>query len=431
MAKGSKQKGKKPTEKQLETIRIRLAPFLKNNPTSKIERVDFPGEGVAVTSPWGDTSLELFLPSKPEPLIQALNSVILPERFTAIWHLDTKSLEVIYTVYGIEEKDRSFAFTFNDVTYECTYGDSSDRLLLLAEHYFPIAARSVTDYRNLDDYSDYVLAEKGIKGVPRIPSAKPVSFWIKGLDEWNPDVVLVLATHLNFYMTYYDTSSAQILIHSPVSETFAMQPETRFCEGSFPPEIRGRLIEETLLHFWRASREDSDPIRSFLNNYLILEYAAFFYIDDSVKRNVRKCLIDPTAIVDIDGLTQRLVEAIGEKMQEDQRIQHMLKNCVRPKLVWQEIEKNRNFFSSQQKFDGGFVLEPMITPQTSEKEFSANWELTFERKIRSIRNALSHGKEQRTLSTISPTTRNFQLLERWVPPIAVAAREVMVYREIA
>jgi hypothetical protein len=431
MEKVSNDTKKSKTDSKLEHARNLLAPFLRNNSASSVKRIKQPFNGIAVTEPWGDTSIQIVLPSKPKALVEALNNVFLPERFTAIWHLDTETFEIIYTVYPIAEAGRSFSFVHNGVTYECEYADSSTTLLLLAEHFYPTGEPpSTTEYRNLAPYSDFVLSKQHVKGFRKIPDAKPVSFWIRGL-KWDPDVALDLARHLNFFMSYFDTQSAQIMMHSPVSETTAMQPETRFRAGAFPKQIISRPIEENLFHFWRATKEDSDPIRCFINNYLILEYAAFFYIDETVKRNIRKCLIDPNGAVDIEAQTRRLVEALGEKIQEDQRVQHVLKNCVTPKVVWQEIQRNRDFFSQGWKFDGGFSLEPMITKETTEKEFSINWEITFEKKIRSIRNALSHSKELRSLSTISPTARNFELLQAWVPPIAVAAQEVMVYRDIA
>ena len=413
-------------------MKERLAQFQANNPSSTIDQSD--AGPPTINKPWGDTSLTILLLESPNlnDIIDALNNLILPERFTAIWHVDTQELEVIFTVFPVssEESNRSFEFTHRGNTYQCAFGESSKRVLLLAEYAYPVEA-SPTDYRNLIQFSNYVFAERGVKGVRKIRGAKPLSFWIRGLKQWQADLALDMARHLNFYMAYYDTQSPQILIHSPTAEIAAMQPETRFREGRFPKTITGRQIDENLLHFYTAASENTDPIRCFINNYLILEYAAFFYIQETSRRNVRQCLADPSARNDFDTLTRRILEAIGEKMQEPQRVQHILKHCVRPKLIWDEIQKYQDFFSRPAKFQGGFTLEPLVTKSTSESEFSNNWEITFESKIREIRNALSHGKDQRTLQTISPTTQNFQLIERWVPPIAVAAREVMVYRDTA
>ncbi len=55
------------------------------------------------------------------------------------------------------------------------------------------------------------------------------------------------------------------------------------------------------------------------------------------------------------------------------------------------------------------------------------WHSEFNGTIRSIRNALSHGKEQSVSSVIAPTPENFQNIQPWVGLISIAAGEVVVY----
>jgi hypothetical protein len=199
----------------------------------------------------------------------------------------------------------------------------------------------------------------------------------------------------------------------------------------FPQQITARPIQENLLHFWNASNE-GDPIRCFLNNYLIIESAAFFYIGDEIKRTVKKTLLAPNATESMDLLTERILEAVSEdKLDLNQKIEALLRRCVDSGLIWREFEKNLAFFCETIRFDGGFVLDPIATKATNATLFAVGWSNAFEKNIRSIRNALSHGKEQRTLATITPTAANFERLRLWLPPIAVAAREVMVYRDLA
>jgi hypothetical protein len=408
----------------------RLQRFLEANPESALEEVTYPIQGFAITEPWGDRSIEIFLPARPDPLISALNNVFLPERFTAIWHTDSKLFEIIYTVYEVEKEiaNRSFSIEHKGRTYECFFRDASERLLLFAEHYYAVGT-TTTDYRNLDPFSDYVLGKKRVRGFKPIPSARPLCFWIKGIPDWNTDLVLDLARHLNFYMAYYDTDSPQILIHATPAEEIAMQPDTRFREGKFPPQIQlRRPIEENLLIFWQAARE-GDPIQAFLNYFLILEYASFFYVKEDVKRAVKRHLSAPHATANIDALTeQMLVDLSQDQLEPHQKMDGLLSRCVEPVLVWREMSKNRDYFSTAQTFEGGFSVEPTLSKDATEKTFSSNFVTTFGAKIRSIRNAIAHGKEQRSLTSIVPTTSNFSKLEPWVSAIAVAAREVMIYR---
>lgn len=418
-------------DESLKLARERLAVFCANNPVSTIELVEIAKKVVAVKAPWGDRSMAIEIPHGNDALIEALNNVYLPERYTAVWHKDSEDFEIIYTAYPIHLPDvesRAFTFKHKDLTCQCRFDDSSERLLLIASNFWPIAPPTAF-FRNLPSFRNYLRMRKDDK-TNVMAGARALSFWIKGL-KWDDDAVLDLVTHLNFYMAYYDTRSPQIFVHSPNSETVAIQPQTRFRDGAFPRVITARPIQENLLHFWNASTE-GDPIRCFLNNYLIIESAAFFYISDEVKRTVKKALAAPNATDSMDSLTERILEAVSEdKLDINQKIEALLRRCVDSKLIWREFEANLAFFCETVKFDGGFILEPIATKSTNEKQFAVNWSNAFEKNIRLIRNALSHGKEQRTLATITPTAANFDRLRLWLPAIAVAAREVMVYRDLA
>jgi hypothetical protein len=421
-----------PENGSLDLVKQQLAAFCANNPQSSIEAVRFPMKGIGVTKPGGDQSIQLFLPSKANDLIDALNNIYLPEKFSGIWHLDSKLFEVIFTVYEVEKEvsERSFEVKHRARSYDCYFGDASPRLLLLAEHYYAVGP-ATTDYRNLDSFSDFVMSKKNVRGFPTIRNARPLCFWIKGIQAWDTDLVLDLARHLNFYMAYYDVHSPQVLVHSTTSEELAIQPEPRYREGGFPKQITIRPIQDNLLSFWRAATE-GDSIQAFLNNYLVVEYAAFFYVGDNIKRSLRKFLSAPNATDNVEALTEQVLEAVGEdKMEPYQKFDNVLQRCVDAALVWRELESNRDFFSGPVQFDGGFSLEPILTKTMTEKDFAVSFATVFGSKVRSIRNALAHGKEQRTMATITPTTENFRKLEPWVRPLAVAAREVMIYRTLA
>ena len=97
---------KKPSLKTVAWTRERalacLKPFLDHNTESLIDERKVPdGKTITVRKPWGDDSLVIDLPSGAVELIDALNNVILPERFNAIYHRDTKSLEFLWTPYPL------------------------------------------------------------------------------------------------------------------------------------------------------------------------------------------------------------------------------------------------------------------------------------------------------------------------------------------
>jgi hypothetical protein len=273
----------------LEEYKDRLSEFLKRNPASEVQEIDYGDrKHAAVTKPWGDESLAIILDDGNEKTFDALNNVYLPERFSALWHQDEEALEFIWTVFPIksEMRERSFTFSFEGTDYECYFGLASDRLLALGSS-ARLLRVSKTDHRNLsqfaflhppsdDDHASY----------------EPRSFWAKPV-KWSEDAVLRLVNHLNFYMSYYDMGSPLILLHTPKSEERAAQPRTRYIQGEFPKQIDGRVLDDNILHFWHASLR-GDPASRFIYFYRIIEYTSFSYLDARTRASIRRILASLT-----------------------------------------------------------------------------------------------------------------------------------------
>lgn len=414
----------------VDAYRNRLKPFLDNNRLSKVEELASPQACIAVTAPWGDDSLAIQIPEKNDTIIAALNRVTLPERYTAIYHHETGDFEIIFTAYPIGEivdyLDRDFSFRFRGKAYNCKFGTSSKELLAIAEHSLG-RIPGTTGHRNLPSFRQYVLGQNNVDGYTTQPGAKPISFWISKV-EWEDNEVLQLVNHLNFFMTYYDTSSPSIIVHTPQSENYAKQPQTRFREGTFPKTIQGREIDDNLLYLWTASKT-GDPARRFLYNYQIIEYSAHSFIEQNVRMAVKRIVAAPSSADNVDSTVTRILESIGQSdIHETQKIDLLLKEVVRPELIFREIEKSIDFFSKRIEFDGGFLLEPIAKKGWKEDDFGVNGLVSFAKTLRYIRNALSHGREQKSVAVIAPTDKNFERLQFWVPLVAVAAGEVVVYR---
>jgi len=423
--------GAAPASLTIEKTRERLAPFIDANPVSSI--ID--GEkGPSVKSPWGDDTMAIDIPEDSDDLIAALNAVYLPERLTAIFHKDLQSIEVIFTAFPLgDERDdlygRAFQFHHRERDHACEYGAASDRLLALAKNFRPVSAPSSTFFRNLNSYQIAMRFPAGEGGKQTI-NFKPVSFWIRGIT-WDEESVLDLISHLNFYMRYYDAFSPMVATHLTPSENINHQPIERFGYGPFPKAVESKLIDETLLHFWHASTLGSDPVRRFVYSYQILEYCAFNFIEDKIRKSIRKTLAAPNATADVNQLTERVIALVGEsKIGEPAKFINLIKAYVDSSLIWREIKRNLAQFTKKTIFDGGFVLDEFLKDNSTFEEFDKNFASNFCDSLRNIRNALSHAKEQKSQAVITPTVRNFQRLQPWVTLVALAAQEVMVYRNL-
>jgi hypothetical protein len=148
-----------------------------------------------------------------------------------------------------------------------------------------------------------------------------------------------------------------------------------------------------------------------------------------VQASIRKLLSAPNALDDVHKITEQILSVTCESdLYDSQKIDKLLAATVDPVVVWKEILQNKNFFSAPTKFEGGYTIQPLIKNDWDESDFKISGITTFSKAVRDIRNALSHGKDQRTSGVITPTSNNFQKLRPWVNILSAAAAEVMVYK---
>lgn len=97
-------------------VSVDLATFFASNPEANFEVRE---QGGMVTRPWNDSTLALRIAKDSEELVEALNAVHLPPRFTALWHKDSKDLEVIWGPVATTDvlRSRSFDFRFKNETF--------------------------------------------------------------------------------------------------------------------------------------------------------------------------------------------------------------------------------------------------------------------------------------------------------------------------
>ncbi|HWW12409.1 MAG TPA: hypothetical protein VN018_07825 [Brevundimonas sp.] len=416
-------------EAMLEPIRVRLADFLAANPGSSIAVAETTkGPAVSVMSPWGDDSVVLMVPPNDDRFDHALNELILPERLSAIYHRGTKKLEVIWTAYTLAQSQleiagRSFQFGFDGRSYTCEFGASSKELVLLSR-YAATAGMTATNHRNLGSFISF--AHGADADVQELD--EPRSFWVHDI-EWEEDQVLRMIRNLNFYLTYYDASSPTVLIHSP--DLGGVDARVRYTHGSFPDGIIGKPLDDVILHFWSAA-QSGDNSRRYLYYYRIIEYASFFYLDQAAKAAVRKILASPHAATDVAGVTEKVMGAISEsRLDEYAKFAAVIRDNVDIKILWREIEVNPDPFTQSIEFDGGYVLAPLIANGCREADFCVKGLENFTKAIRDIRNALSHGRDQKTAAVITPTVSNLKKLRPWVHLIAAAAGEVALYKDLS
>jgi len=414
-------------------MREKLNSFFENNPKSSL-RFDDDMKRHFIAKPWNDDTFEVGVGEDDDNLIDVLNRVHLPERYSAIYHPEAKCLEVAYTIFmpsgGKDIRTRQFDFHHNSITHKCAFRKSSNELLSIAKHVRQRQSFGPTNHRNLMSYNTYMLIIDGDIDPPAeiaasYKDALPISFWVENID-WDEDAVVDLIYHLNFYMSYFDNQSPVVIVHTLNDESVKTGKVARYPFGDFPPVITSNSIDRNLLHFWKASQE-GDAARQFLYNFQILEYASYYMIEEEIGRQITRLLLAPNAISQASVIAAQIHEAFGaSKMQESQKLEMLLRKYVKADIVSSVIEMNKEVFCNETIFEGGYKAASLATPKNG--DFEKNWVGSISPALRNLRNALSHGKEMRMSSVITPTGHNMRLLQPWVTLISVITKEILVYR---
>ena len=410
----------------IETLKRRLAKFFEYNTHAEIGKR---GKYFYVLRPWNDDSVAFVLRPESES-IQTLNSLILPPRFTAIYHRDSKTMEYIYTV--LENDDpcckRKFKFVLSGKSYLCRFGEASKELLILSKQFRRTGKQTSTDHRNLFLLREYVQFQSRKRGTfEESPvEMEPISFYVSGFRKFEEDEIIEVSKHLNFYMEYYDRESPHIVIHSPETETFT---QARLPETVFPETITAKRQDPFLLDLVLTANITTTARLKFIYYYQILEYSAFYYIDLKTRFELLRIINSPDIQANADLYIPRILETINilAHQEEEAKIENLVKSVCSPEAVWREIEPNKSYFTISHKFDGGFVLEPLISENLAKEEFCGMWHPKTINILRHIRNALVHGREKKFISVIAPTRHNDELLRPWSSLAQCIAEQTILF----
>ena len=334
-----------PTEElRLSDLKDRLSIFLSNNPSAALE---LRGSKVVVSTPWGDDTIILEIPQESDEEISILNSLVLPPLYSAIFHLDSTDLEFVFSPRRPEVYGRSFKFNFHGRAFVCEFADVSDRLNKLAAMAKPIAPPSHTDHRNLAGFNLVRLLASG-------EQQRGTSFWIREI-AWDDNFILELARSLNFYMWYFDRESPMIQIHER-SKLESPGKMPRFLFDSFPSVIPGRKLDTFLLQLWESFSR-GNAIHRVLYGYQIVEYVAFYHLQESISQVIRRVLVAPESLERSGEATRQILEAIAEDRMEDAaKIEKVVEIYVDHQQLANAVQRNTTYFCKDVLFDVVYAL---------------------------------------------------------------------------
>ena len=417
----------------IDYFKERLTDFIANNPKSNIiKRKIRDKDDIILEEPWEDKTISIGLYGKHVPqLIDTLNSLILPPRFSAIFHIDTNVAEFIWSAIPNDEEiiSRSFNFNFNGSNYKCYYAQASAKLRILATHTLRRVWYSPYEHRNILSLRQYFRDRE--EDPDQVENLTPISFFIEGFNSYDETSLVELSKNLNFNMCYFDRKSPFIYIHSLTSSPESVNKPIQYINESFPNIIVSMPKDPLLLDLSSEAAQSAERM-SYLYYYQVIERASYFYLGDSTKSKLNKLLNSPDIQNNTDIYIERITDTVLEdaRADDDSKIEKVTKALCVPQNLWKEISSNIAFYSKPTSFDGGFTTNPIIPEGSDYSHFCSCWHPSLIHQIRHIRNALVHGREKTYGSTISPTLYNDQLLLPWVTIIRRIAEDIILYSKI-
>lgn len=413
--------GREQADQEVVAWTETLRPFLDSNPESRVARSD--DGDIHLERPWGDSSVVVEL---SQELVDDLNALRLFPTFSGMYHLDTGDMEFIFgpVPEGSPYRSRTFEFDYSATSYTCEFAPASERLRRIAQSATPAGPPRNSFYRNLVFISPPGGSERANRRHEH--PEDPISFWIREapLDQ---EVLVEISNHINFYMRYYDPRTPMIVVHEPDPELAG--PTRPKANRPFPNKIAGASIDPVLLGFWQAAMDATDPARALLHHYQILEYGAFYHIDQTIRIEAVRLLKQPDALSHPELTASRLLDVLArENREEHEKLYRLFRSLLEPEELWDAIRHCAEHFTRAVEFDGGFEIEPLLAEPTKE-DFLRRWDPHVAKTLRHLRNALVHGRERREVDIILPTRRNHELLKPWVIPAEVAASRVMVFAD--
>lgn len=284
----------------------------------------------------------------------------------------------------------------------------------------------------LRDYMRQKRASKGLESLKKFFSDKaPISFFISTVHmvpPFDPDLVILLARHLNFYMAYFDPDTPQISVFRPEDLVDADKIMREELSVNFPSTINARELDTFMLDLWTGAQRSGSRL-AFLYFYQMLEYAGFYYIEEQVRLKIARVLRRPDIHASLDVCQALIMDAMIEYRQTDEKkIQSVIQLAVDPNEIWPIIERNIRYFSSEQRFDGGYIIDPFVKEGWHAPDFASAWFPRLPYSLQKTRNALVHAREMRLGQTLLPTRSNLIRLRPWVEIIAAISARVALYQ---
>lgn len=419
----------------------------ETNPTIEIVEET---EHINISKLWGDDTFmcRFSKSTKFEPL----EHIELPFELCAIFHLTDQKLEFIFQPLSGDNHflDRKTKIFYKGVEFETEFNKPSDALVMLSKGFTKTNSPDDSQYRNLEIFSDFYKREdQNFQMKKYFRDKKPYSFFISGNFKKIKHDFVPFCKHINIYLRFFDRKAPIILIinNEPVNERFNIPCYTN--KNNFPSHINSRQIDPVALDLLQIAQETGNNRLKYLFYYQVLEYFAYYYLDEELKRKLSNLLKSPDLLDNTTLYTKTIIEELKDysnNTSDKQKLTKLLSDYTNVEDISNEIKSNIKNFSNDIEFDGHFKLSGIISDEKSFEKMFIDGKESKERKkerlkarsefiiavsdrLDNIRNVLVHIRESRENKVILPTRSNNRKLIPYIYLIRRIAENIAMKYE--
>ncbi|PIE58489.1 MAG: hypothetical protein CSA33_03450 [Desulfobulbus propionicus] len=409
-----------------------LTNFLKYNPHAEVSVDDY---NIFIDNPWMRKDVFLKFSTDDADFISIINNIKFSSRFDAIFHMDTNTAEFIYSYLDpriLSNKDildRKFTIEHKGDKYKCYFKEPSKRLFKIAARFEKkdpsVRLKSVPQIIPFKDAQE--LEKKSDKIQEYFKNKVARSFFVQSEQRIDLDEFEKLTRQINLLAYYHDRKTPIITIKSDVqAAAIEHKSSVRYVRDFFPEKLVSQPVDEIPLKLIEVARE-SKPRFAFLYYYQIIEYAGYAYREKAAKQQLTDYLQHP---VNTESGTQSdtaFFATLSEfSRSHDIVIKKVLKDCCDPAVLWKEIEYDLDFFTTQQRYDGGLTIKPLISEDTTPKAWETMWMPALYDQLTDIQNAIISVRDWKQNSMLLPTPTNTVMLARYIPLIRRMAEQLVL-----
>ena len=401
-----------------------LEKFKLHNPSIEITEED---EYLILENLWSDDTF--ILRYEKDIDFSDLEEIELPIEFCAIYHKVKKTLEFIYT--PLPEKmahlTRVAKFYFKGIEFLIEYKEPSPQLVLISKGLKEIQPSTESNYRNLTRFRDYYCVDQQTAQMKSyFKDKKPFSFFVTGdFDKINNDFNY-FSKHLNIYLKYFDRKSPVINILNLEPKIDDYSIPCKSAEIDYPEAIIANEIDSVVLDLLHTANETTNPRLKYLFHYQVLEYLAYYYLDEELKRKINNLLKNPDILQHYNNYSKIIIEEIKEhsnNSSDKDKLKKLISDYLTVEDVKNELLSNIKYFAKDVEFDGNFKLSALLSDEKMLDKIYSDLKETKEKRkekdkakqdlisiiadrIEKIRNVMVHIRESRENKVIYPTKNN-------------------------